>query len=140
MQDILKKFSKAQDSLVTQQSSDFSLSAIYEMVRNNSIDIAPHYQRRDRWPPEKQSALIESFLINVPVPPIYLSEDDYGIYTVIDGKQRITAIHDFLSDKLKLKEMKEIPELNGSTFKDLPYQLKNALTVRPFIRVITLLN
>lgn len=139
MQDILKRFSKAQDSLVTQQ-SDFSLSAISDMVENNSIDIAPHYQRRDRWTAEKQSALIESFLINVPVPPIYLSEDDYGIYTVIDGKQRITAIHDFLSGKLKLKEMKEIPELNGLSFKDLPSQLRNALTVRPFIRVITLLK
>lgn len=139
MQDILRKFSKAQDSLVTQQ-SDFSLSAIYEMVVNNSIDISPHYQRRDRWTADKQSALIESFLINVPVPPIYLSEDDYGVYTVIDGKQRITAIHDFLSGNLKLKELKEIPELNGTSFKDLPSQLRNALTVRPFIRVITLLK
>jgi uncharacterized protein with ParB-like and HNH nuclease domain len=95
MKEALKKFSKAQDSLVTQQ-SDFSLSAIFDMVRNSSIDISPHYQRRDRWTAEKQSALIESFMINVPVPPIYLSEDDYGVYTVIDGKQRITAIHDFL--------------------------------------------
>lgn len=139
MQEILKKFSKAQDSLVTQH-SDFSLSAIYEMVKNGSIDIAPHYQRRDRWTEEKQSALIESFLINVPVPPVYLSEDDYGVYTVIDGKQRITAISDFLSGSLELKELKEIPELNGCTFNDLPSQLRNALTVRPFIRVIILLK
>ena len=79
-------------------------------------------------------------MINVPVPPIYLSEDDYGVYTVIDGKQRITAIYDFLSGKLKLKDLKEIPELNGVTFQDLPDQLKNALTIRPFIRVITLLK
>lgn len=139
MQDIIKKFSKAQDSLVTQQ-SDFSLAAITDMVINNSIDVAPHYQRRDRWEPEKQSALIESFLINVPVPPIYLSEDEYGVYTVIDGKQRITTIYEFLTGKLKLKQMKEIPELNGMTFVDLPDQLKRALTVRPFIRVITLLK
>jgi Protein of unknown function DUF262 len=110
------------------------------MVSNNSINIAPHYQRRDRWSLEKQSALIESFLINVPVPPIYLSEDDYGTYTVIDGKQRITAINDFLTGKLKLKDMKEIPEVNGQTFSELPVQLRNVLTVRPFIRVITLLK
>jgi len=79
-------------------------------------------------------------LINVPVPPVYLSEDDYGAYSVIDGKQRITAIDDFLSGKLALKDMKEFPELNGTRFEDLPSQLKNALSVRPYIRIITLLK
>lgn len=137
--EIIKRFSKAQDSLVIQQ-SDFSLSAILQMVTSKAIDIAPHYQRRDRWNAEKQSSLIESFLLNVPVPPVYLSEDDYGTYSVIDGKQRITAICDFLSNKLKLKDLIEFPDLNGSTFDDLPSQLKNALTVRPYIRVITLLK
>lgn len=139
MEEIIKKFNKAQDSLVTQQ-SDFSLSAIFDMVDNESIDIAPHYQRRDRWSADKQSALIESFLLNVPVPPVYLSEEDYGVYTVIDGKQRITAIADFLSGKLRLVDLKEMPELNGFSFEKLPSQLKNALRVRPFIRVITLLK
>lgn len=137
--EIVEKFSKAQDSLIIQQ-SDFSLSTIANMVENDSIDIAPHYQRRDRWNTEKQSALIESFLINVPVPPVYLSEDDYGRYSVIDGKQRITAIFDFLTGKLKLKKLKEFPQLEGATFASLPPQLKNVLSVRPFIRVITLLK
>lgn len=139
MKDIINKFTKAQDSLVTQQ-SDFSLSAITDMVNQNSIDIAPHYQRRDRWDVEKQSALIESFLLNVPIPPVYLSEDDYGTYTVIDGKQRITAIHDYLMGKFKLKDLKALPELNDYNFKDLPEQLKRVLSIRPFIRVITLLK
>lgn len=137
--EIIKRFSKAQDSLVIQQ-SDFSLSAILQMVDGKAIDIAPHYQRRDRWSVDKQSSLIESFLLNVPVPPVYLSEDDYGTYSVIDGKQRITAICNFLSNNLKLKDLSEFPDLNGSTFDDLPLQLKNALTVRPYIRIITLLK
>lgn len=137
--EIVNKFSKSQDSLVVQQ-SDFSLATISNMVVNDSIDVAPHYQRRDRWSDAKQSALIESFLLNVPVPPVYLSEDDYGSYSVIDGKQRITAINDFLTGNLRLKELKEFPQLNGKTFQDLPKQLKNVLSVRPFIRVITLLK
>lgn len=136
---ILEQFSDAQNSLVTQQ-SDFSLAAIYEMVRNKSIDISPRYQRRDRWNAEKQSALIESFLLNVPVPPVYLSEDDYGQYSVIDGKQRITAICEFLSGNLKLRDLKRFPELDGRRYDELPWQLQNALTVRPYIRVTTLLK
>ncbi len=139
MKEILEKFAKAQESLVTQQ-SDFSLSAIAEMVKFESIDISPHYQRRDRWHVEKQSALIESFLLNIPVPPVYLSEDEYGTYTVIDGKQRITTIYEFLTGRFKLKELKEVPELNGFTFEKLPGQLKRALSIRPFMRVITLLK
>lgn len=137
--DISKRFNEAQDSLVIQQ-SDFSLKSINDMVSDHSIDVRPHYQRRDRWPIDKQSALIESFLLNVPVPPIYLSEDDYGTYSVIDGKQRITAICDFLSNNLQLKDLKKFPELNGCRFNDLPIQIQNALTVRPYIRVTTLLR
>lgn len=137
--DIVERFKSAQDSLVIQQ-SDFSLAAIYDMVMHDAIDIAPHYQRRDRWSPEKQSALIESFLLNVPVPPVYLSEDEYGQYSVIDGKQRITAIRDFLSGELRLRSLKKFPELEGTKFSDLPVQLQNALTVRPYIRVTTLLK
>lgn len=137
--EILDRFKVAQNSLVIQQ-SDFSLAAIYDMVSRRSIDVSPHYQRRDRWHPEKQSALIESFLLNVPVPPVYLSEDEYGQYSVIDGKQRITAICDFLSGKLRLRELKKFPELDGLYFQDLPSPLQNALTVRPYIRVTTLLK
>lgn len=137
--EIVDRFRVAQNSLVIQQ-SDFSLAAIFDMVVHNSIDIQPDYQRRDRWQPEKQSALIESFLLNVPVPPVYLSEDEYGQYSVIDGKQRITAIRDFLSGELRLKHLKKFPELDGLHFHDLPSQLQNALTVRPYIRVTTLLK
>jgi Protein of unknown function DUF262 len=110
------------------------------MVQKQAINVSPHYQRRDRWPAEKQSALIESFFLNVPVPPVYLSEDEYGQYSVIDGKQRITAIEDFLSGALRLRGLKKFPELEGARFKDLPPQLQNALTVRPYIRVTTLLK
>ena len=137
--EIIERFKLAQDSLVIQQ-SDFSLSAIFQMVSDQAVNISPHYQRRDRWSQEKESALIESFLLNVPVPPIYLSEDEYGQYSVIDGKQRITSICDFLSGKLKLQKLKKFPELDNLYFKELPSPLRNALTVRPYIRVTTLLK
>jgi hypothetical protein len=137
--EIVERFKLAQNSLVIQQ-SDFSLAAIHDMVLNGAINVSPDYQRRDRWATDKQSALIESFLLNVPVPPIYLSEDEYGQYSVIDGKQRITAIQDFLSGQLRLRALKKFPELEGSRFGDLPPQLQNALTVRPYIRVTTLLK
>src|ERR1700727_2983279 len=94
---IVRRFEQAQDRLVL-QASDLSLETVAGMVESGAIDIQPQYQRRARWSTEKRSALIESFLLNIPVPPVYLAEDDYGTYSVIDGKQRITAIRDFMTD------------------------------------------
>ncbi|EFC83290.1 protein of unknown function DUF262 [Parafrankia sp. EUN1f] len=84
--------------------------------------------------------LIESFLMNIPVPPVYLSEDDFGKYSVIDGKQRITAIHEYMRGRFSLTMLERFPELNGYKFSQLPPQLSNALLVRPYIRAVTLLR
>lgn len=137
--EIERRFESSQNDLVL-QSSDFSLQGLREMVENEVIDLAPKYQRRERWEIDRQSQLIESFLLNIPVPPIYLSEEEYGIYSIIDGKQRITAVSDFLSNAFKLKGLESFPEINGLRFRDLPKSLQNALRIRPYFRVITLLK
>jgi hypothetical protein len=136
---ILERFKDAQAELVI-QSSDFSLETISRMVSDGIIDPRPGYQRRERWDRSKQSALIESFLLNVPVPPIYLSEDEYGTYSVIDGQQRIAAVHAYLSDTFPLTKLVSFPEINGIRFSQLPRDLQNALIVRPYVRAITLLR
>lgn len=139
MNEIVDKFLESQNRLVI-QSSDLSLESIASMVETDAIDVRPGYQRRERWDHNKESALIESFILNIPVPPIYLAEDEYGRYTVIDGKQRITAIHKFMKRDMRLKNLERFFELENYNLTDLPSQLKNALTIRPYIRVVTLLN
>ncbi|MCA1408139.1 DUF262 domain-containing protein [Ensifer sp. IC3342] len=137
--DAERRFEKSQSDLVL-QASDFSLQGLQEMVDNEIIDLTPKYQRRERWEVERQSELIESFLLNVPVPPIYLAEEEYGVYSIIDGKQRITAVSDFLNGSFALKGLQAFPEINGARFRDLPKTLQNALRIRPYLRVITLLK
>lgn len=136
---IVERFGKSQNSLVLQQ-SDLSLQSISDMVDDKAIDVSPKYQRRERWDVDKESGLIESFLLNIPVPPIYLAEDEYGTYSVIDGKQRVTAINKFLNNKLKLHNLDKFKELEGYTFESLPIPLMNALKIRPYLRVVTLLR
>lgn len=136
---IVNQFESAQNSLVL-QSSDFSLETIAKMVEVNAIDASPHYQRRERWKHEGQSLLIESFLLNVPVPPVYLAEDNFGTYSVIDGKQRITAISGFMRNQYRLKGLIKFGALENLYFRDLPRELQNALNIRPYIRVVTLLK
>jgi hypothetical protein len=141
---ILKRFLQAQDSLVY-QTADLSLGSLAGMMSpsaggKTAIDLDPDFQRRERWSSEKQSGLIESFLLNVPVPPIYLAEDEYGQYSVVDGKQRLTAIRAFMTEKLQLRALEKFTELEGRTLAELPESLQNALNIRPYVRVVTLLK
>ena len=136
---IARRFEEAQLSLVL-QSSDLSLEAVSGMVSSKSIDVEPEFQRRDRWNHAQSSALIESFLLNMPVPPVYLAEEQFGRYSVIDGKQRITAINQFMTNNMALKDLVRFEQIEGYRYSDLPEELANSLRIRPYIRVVILLR
>lgn len=119
---------------------DYNLQGLTDLVLDKAIDLNPSYQRRLRWDERRQSKLIESFMMNVPVPPIFLNEDEYGSYSVIDGKQRITAISDFMRGKLRLRGLDVFHEVNGQTFDEFPSQLQRAVRTRPTLRAIIILR
>lgn len=137
--EIVSIFNAAQDRLVL-QASDMSLETVAAMVEKGAIDTQPAYQRRERWSAKRQSALIESFVLNIPIPPVYLAEEAYGKYTVIDGKQRLSSITRFMRDGLALVELQKFKRLEGYKFSNLPTELRNALEIRPYVRVVTLLK
>ena len=136
---LLRRFNEAQSQLVI-QTADLPLGTLADMVEHGSIDLKPSFQRRERWSVDKQSALIESFLLNVPVPPVYLAEEQSGKYTAIDGKQRLRAIADFIGGRFKLRNLEKLEEAEGYLFSDFPEEIRNPLRLRPFLRVVTLLK
>ncbi|WP_083587079.1 DUF262 domain-containing protein [Agrococcus sp. Marseille-P2731] len=119
---------------------DYNLNTLSNLVASDQIDLSPRYQRRDRWKADRQSRLIESFFMNVPVPPIFLNEDDYGKYSVIDGKQRLTAIHEFMRGRLRLKGLKVFEELNDKTIDDLAPSLRSIIGTRANLRATIILR
>lgn len=135
---LVEDWKKLQDNLVLQY-SDLALATLASMVDAGSIDVAPGFQRRDRWSVAKQSSLMESFFLNLPIPPVYLAEEDGGTFSVIDGRQRLTAIRAFFEDELVLVGLTELPGLNGLVYSALPAQLKSSLAMRP-LRSATLLR
>jgi hypothetical protein len=135
---LLQRFQKSQEDLVV-QAADLSLRTVATMVEGGAIDVSPQFQRRDRWNAGKQSALIESFILNIPVPPVYLAEDDLGTFSVIDGKQRITAIAAFLSGHFSLRRVRKLEELDGLKFAELPRPIQQTINLRP-LRSVTLLK
>lgn len=130
---------KKQRELLT-STIDYNLESLTNLITKRVIDLAPKYQRRFRWDDKRKSKLIESFLMNVPVPPIFLNEDDFGKYSVIDGKQRLSAINEFITGKLTLKDLEVFKDLNGKIFFDLPIEFQNSLKIRATIRAIIILR
>lgn len=97
--DIVHKYDEGQARIVIQR-NDFLIPNILQMVEDKDIlDISPSYQRRKRWDNRKRSHLIESLLMNIPIPPIFLYEHDLAKYEVMDGQQRLDTIRSFLKNE-----------------------------------------
>ena len=135
--DINLKYVKGEIRIVTEQAR-YPINSIANIVEDRSYRISPEYQRRHRWGVERQSRLIESLIMNVPVPPIFLYEYDYSKYEVMDGLQRLTAIHDFYRNEYALEGLEEWPELNGRCYDKLPAKVKEGIDRRYLSSVILL--
>jgi hypothetical protein len=98
----------------------------------------PEYQRRHRWSKARKSRLIESFLMNVPVPPVFLYERDFARFEVMDGRQRLTAIREFYENKLALEGLEYWPELHGRTYRNLPDKVRDGIDRRYLSSIILL--
>jgi Protein of unknown function DUF262 len=113
------------------ESNREKLQNFYEALRRPGyMDLQPFFQRRPRWTDEQKSRFIESFIINIPVPPLFLFEIKPNAYEVIDGQQRIRAIQDFFSGELELKGLAHWPELNGRKYSTLPTGVKAGIERR----------
>jgi hypothetical protein len=101
----------------------------------NATLYVPGYQREFVWKPDRQSKFIESVLLGVPLTPFLVSEDKDGRLEIIDGSQRIRTLIAFSENKLRLRKLEKLSEINSGKFKDLPLKLKNYVKNRDF-RVI----
>ena len=133
-----QKYSKEMRQIVSQK-IDLPISTLPEMIKEQ-IDLNPGFQRRDRWDQEKRSRFIESIIMNVPIPPVFLGEDEYGSYVVLDGRQRLTAINEFLSNTYKLKSLKVWEDLNGQSYNDLQKKKLAAAITRRFVPAVVILK
>jgi hypothetical protein len=131
------KYVKGDVRIVTEQAR-YPLNTIAGMVESEDYELNPEFQRRHRWDTQKQSRLIESFIMNVPIPPIFLYEDSFSHYEVMDGLQRLTAIHDFYRDRFALQGLVEWRELNGRTYSQLPEQIRRGIDRRYLSSIILL--
>ena len=100
---------------------------IHDVVRRmkqNIYILDPEFQRDFIWDDGKQSKLIESLLMRIPLPVFYLAEQADGRIVVVDGLQRLSTIRRFLDGALTLKDTQTGDTLNGKQFSTLPPKLQ----------------
>ncbi|MEQ8755111.1 MAG: DUF262 domain-containing protein [Coleofasciculus sp. G1-WW12-02] len=134
--EINAKYEKRERRILTEMNREKLPSFADALKKPGYMEIRPFFQRRPRWNKKMQSRLIESFLINIPVPPIILYEKEYNSYEVMDGQQRITTIQDFYDNKLKLTDLELWPELEGCTYNQLPEKIKAGIDRRSISSIV----
>ncbi len=132
-----EKYKRGEIRIVTEQAR-YPIKNIKDMLESGDYKRNPEYQRRKRWDNGKKSRLIESFIMNVPLPPIFLYEYEYSKYEVMDGLQRLTAIDDFYHNKFQLEGLEYWKELNGKTLDELPSEIKKGIDRRYLSSIVLL--
>lgn len=129
---------------------DITVQQVFNMIVSGAIDIAPEYQRHFAWDENRQSQLIESLFLGIPIPSIFFATNSDSTWEVVDGLQRLTTIANFVGSeeqikklnpnrkKLRVQGLEKVPALNGLTFEELPASLQLMFNTRP-LRV-TVLN
>lgn len=114
---------------------DISFNELINMYETNELIITPEYQRTFRWDKERQSKFIESILLGIPIPPIFVAENSDSIWELVDGLQRISTIFSFFGslksneekNNLSLKTGSILKKLEGFTVDTIPLKYKLAL-------------
>ncbi len=117
---------------------EFLVQKYLKKIDTDENDIfVPEYQREFVWDDSRQSRLIESIILGLPIPIIFLAEDTNGRLEIVDGSQRIRTLAAFLSNELTLEDLDKLTRLNGLQYKDLPESRRRKINNTP-IRMIVL--
>lgn len=121
------------------EDKDIPLSQLKDMFDEGDIDTKPIYQRDflEDWP--KASRLVESVLLSIPIPTVYLCQEKDETLSVIDGQQRLTSFIKYLKNEFALRGLQELPELNGKKYSELEKPIQKKLK-NSTIHAITLLK
>lgn len=100
------------------ESKTFSLRQIFDMIKTGDLNLYPDFQRHLVWDNFRKSRLIESVLLRIPLPMFYFSQDEEGVLSVVDGLQRLSAIYEFMSNNLILRDLEYLDNCNGRSYND----------------------
>ncbi|WP_395602720.1 DUF262 domain-containing protein [Pseudomonas sp. A1230] len=135
--------------LVSFDSYDLSVRQLLDMFESGEIDVPPEYQRQFIWDESRESQLIESVLLGIPVPSLFMATNSDSTWEIVDGVQRLGTLAHFLgsskllkkinrSSALKIEELEKLSALNNTVYNDLPKSVQLMFSTRPMR--VTVLN
>lgn len=126
---------------IVYQTNNFFLPQVRDLIeKGETINLRPEYQRRLRWSNSQKSKLIESLLLNIPVPPVFFYENEAARYEVMDGQQRLSAIRDFFAGDFTLTGLRVLEPLNGLRYTKCPPRVKRTLDRASISAIVLLLE
>lgn len=123
------------------QTNNFFLPQLKDLIdKGEVLNLRPEYQRRLRWSSSQKSRLVESLLLNIPVPPVFLYENDAARYEVMDGQQRLNAVREFIAGDFALTGLSVLSPLNGLRYSRCPPRIKRSLDRASLSAIVLLLE
>ncbi|HEX4080085.1 MAG TPA: DUF262 domain-containing protein [Rhizomicrobium sp.] len=121
------------DRPVVSRPSDWNVTTLHAKWNSGLLDLQPSFQREYVWKlkPELPSRLIESILLEIPIPPLYFGRLSGGKLEVIDGQQRLTTLIHFVTNEFPLQRLTRMPSLNGQKFRDLSKEYQEKIKDTP---------
>jgi uncharacterized protein with ParB-like and HNH nuclease domain len=118
---------------------DFIIRSLKDQIEDQTLILQDEFQRRQVWDDVRASRLIESLMINVPIPVCYFAELETGAYSVVDGQQRLTSIYRYVTNQFALRALRVRKEHIGKRFHQLDLPTQRSITSRT-IRCIVILR
>jgi hypothetical protein len=126
---------------IVYQTNNFFLPQIKDLIEKGGVlNLRPEYQRRLRWTRNQKSKLIESLLLNIPIPPVFLYESDAARYEVMDGQQRLNTVKEYLTGDFALSSLTVLHPLNGIRYSKCPPRIRRALERSSVSAIVLLLE
>jgi len=116
--DMLSIYPDATVNIVPESASVFQLKRKCDK-KPPLLKLDPDFQRHTIWSPKQKSELIESILMGIPLPLIYVKEDNKGVYIIVDGRQRLTTLFQFMNHEFPLQNLNILNDLNGLFFSEV---------------------
>lgn len=128
---LIEEISRERKNIKTDRYS-MSIGELISLYNEGELKLDPAFQRLYRWNQEQKVNFIESILLGIPIPEIFVAQKKNGIWSVVDGVQRISTLLQFTCnlqgyEKLTLNSTKYLPSLEGFTWDTLPSDIKRVL-------------
>ncbi len=106
-----------------------AVQQIVTRIEDDALDLSPDFQRlRGIWNSERKSRLIESLLLKIPIPIFYVAADEDDRWSVVDGVQRISTIHDYVTGRFSLTRLQYLTWLDKHKHDELPRRLQRRIS------------